>query len=76
MSNIPKELWMQLVYDDDEASLDTWCEDNIHVDDVKYIRADLIEELKSVAVKAHNRDMQIDGATILFLIKEFLEDDK
>lgn len=76
MTDMPKEIWAI-----DNAKLEVctiWSEEPEWRDEdcTKYIRADLIEELKSIAQKAHNRGIPIDGATILFLIKEYFEEGK
>lgn len=70
MTDMPKEIW---AYEKKEGS-GFYSENNDT--GTKYIRADLIEELKNIAQKAHNRGIPIDGATILFLIKEYFEEGK
>ena len=40
MDNAPERIWLQW---EDHAGESTWCQDPINDEDVKYVRADLIE---------------------------------
>ena len=59
----PEQIYLQVTDDDGEA-LDvdteeiTWCADDQHQGDIKYIRADIVSKLEAVveAVKAHNNN--------------------
>ena len=74
MTYLPKEIWMQQSYDSNHY--DTWCNDLIHEDDVKYIRADIVPQQQLIKSAPHNKTVLVYGTLLMQSFGGDFEDDE
>lgn len=73
MSNIPNEIFMQVRYNGDQIELDTHSFDNIHIDDIAYLRRGAVAPLLKDAYKALRMPWDKRGAIEQSRVADYLE---
>lgn len=74
MSDIPNQLFMQVRYNKNKIELDTFSTDNIHIDDIAYLRQQLVVPVMKDALTALKSPWDKHGAVLQWRSVEKLEE--
>lgn len=66
-----ERIWLQLQSEDEFREI-TWCEDKINHDDVEYVRADKVAQLKAENKEARKMFPMQDGPPVTWIIAEMI----